>query len=89
MDYKVVWHEEAVKELKQINKKDASEIVDKVSNYLAKEPLRLGKLLKGNLKIFRRYRFGKYRVIYSLNREKHTLIVLRVGKRDEIYKDKK
>jgi mRNA interferase RelE/StbE len=88
LGYKVLWHKDAVKELKQIDKKDASEIIDKVTNYLVKEPFKLGKLLKGNLKMFRRYRLGKYRVIYTVNAKSHTLMVLRIGKRDKIYKSK-
>jgi len=45
----------------------------------------LGKPLKGRLRIFYRYRVGKYRVIYSVERKEVTIIVIRVGKRDKVY----
>ncbi len=44
--------------------------------------------LKGELSgVYKLRVHGKYRVIYDLNREKQIIIVVRVGKRDEVYKD--
>ena len=31
--------------------------------------------------------YGKYRIIYDLQREKQIIVVVRVGKRDDIYKE--
>jgi mRNA interferase RelE/StbE len=31
--------------------------------------------------------YGKYRVIYDLQRDKQIIVVVRVGKRDDIYKE--
>ena len=47
--------------------------------------LLLGKLLKGNLKEFWRFRAGDYRLICKI--ENNAIICLYVGNRQNIYKD--
>lgn len=79
-DWKVIWDKKAVEDLLKINKEDAELILNKVENYLSKDPISLGKPLKGRLRIF-----YKYRVIYSVERKEVTIIVIRVGKRDKVY----
>lgn len=86
MKYKVLWHEDALRDLKHISKNDALNIVNKVENYLSHEPFQLGKPLRGHLKGFYRYRIGKYRVIYSIKNLEITILIFQVGKRDIIYK---
>ena len=85
MSYQILWHKDAVQDLKKIDRKIALSIISKVEKYLARDPIKLGMPLKGNFKGFFRYRIGKFRVIYTI-RENHLLIlVLKVGKRDEVY----
>ena len=85
MNYQILWHKDAVQDLKKIDRKIALSIISKVEKYLARDPIKLGIPLKGNFKGFFRYRIGKFRVIYTI-RENHLLIlVLKVGKRDEVY----
>ncbi len=86
MAYKVVWHEKSVKDLERLGKREAALIIDKVTNYLSKDPIKLGKLLKGNLKLFRRYRIGKFRVIYTINEKEKLILILKVGNRNSVYK---
>jgi mRNA interferase RelE/StbE len=47
--------------------------------------LELGEKMQFVYKGFYRYRIGSYRVIYSVNQEEVLVLVLSVGKRDEIY----
>ncbi len=85
MNYQILWHKDAVQDLKKIDRKIALSIISKVEKYLARDPIKLCMPLKGNFKGFFRYRIGKFRVIYTI-RENHLLIlVLKVGKRDEVY----
>jgi len=85
MNYQILWHKDAVQDLKKIDRKIALSIISKVEKYLARDPIKLGMPLKGNFKGFFRYRIGKFRVIYTI-RENHLLIlVLKVGKRVEVY----
>jgi len=86
LSYKVVWHEKALDDLKGIDKQQAKAIVEKARTYLTKDPLSLGKPLKGMFKGLYRYRFGDYRIIYAIDRKEKLIIVLRVGDRKDIYK---
>jgi len=42
-DWKVIWDKKAVEDLLKINKEDAELILNKVENYLSKDPISLGK----------------------------------------------
>jgi len=86
-NWKVIWDKKAVEDLSEIDKEDAKLILNKVENYLAIDPVRLGKPLKGRLKVFYRYRVGNYRVIYSVEKKEITIIIIRIGKRDKVYDD--
>jgi mRNA interferase RelE/StbE len=89
LSYKVTWHEDALEDLKGLDKSRAREIVGKVDDYLAKDPLAVGKPLKGIFLGFFRYRCGNYRVIYSIDRKEELLSVLTVGHRKNVYRREK
>ena len=61
------------------------EILKKAEEYLVRDPWNLGKPLKGNFKGFFRYRMGKFRIIYTIQEDRLLILVLKVGKRDEVY----
>ena len=86
MSYKVTWHEDAVGDLKRLDRTKAREIVEKVDVHLSKDPLALGKPLKGIFRGLHRYRGGDYRVIYTIDRKDERLMVLTVGHRKDVYK---
>ncbi|OQA56929.1 MAG: Toxin RelG [Candidatus Atribacteria bacterium ADurb.Bin276] len=85
MNYQILWHKDAVQDLKKIDRKIALSIISKVEKYLARDPIKLGMPLKGNFKGFFRYRIGKFRVIYTIRENYLLILVLKVGKRDEVY----
>lgn len=86
MSYKVIWHEDALENLRGLDRSRAREIVDKVDEHLSKDPLSLGKPLRGIFKGMHRFRCGDYRVIYTLDRKDERLMVLTVGHRKDVYK---
>jgi mRNA interferase RelE/StbE len=86
LSYKLTWHEDAMEDLKRLDKTRAREIVEKVDEHLSKKPLALGKQLKGIFRGMHRYRCGDYRIIYTLDREEQRLMVLTVGHRKDVYK---
>ena len=45
----------------------------------------LGKPLHGEFKGLYRYRYGSYRILYAIDRKENTILILRVGKRKDIY----
>jgi mRNA interferase RelE/StbE len=83
--YQVKWHEKAIEDLRDVDKKSAKGLIERLKTYLPQDPISLGKPLKGIFKGLYRYRFGDYRVIYSIDRRENTILILRVGKRKEIY----
>jgi mRNA interferase RelE/StbE len=88
LSYKVAWHEDALEDLKGLDKSRAREIVEKVDAYLSKDPLALGKPLRGIFKGMHRFRCGDYRIIYTLDRKDERLMVLTVGHRKDAYKQR-
>lgn len=88
MNYKVKWNEKVVGDLKKIDKKQAGKIIDKIKNYLIKEPASLVKPLKGMFKGMYRFRIGDFRVIYTINRKKKEINIMAIGHRKKVYKQK-
>ena len=86
MAYKVIWHTDAIEDLLNLDKNMQKKIAVKVKDYLAKEPLTLGKPLQGIFKWLHRYRYGDYRIVYSIDRSNENVIILRIGHRKDIYK---
>ena len=85
MAYQVIWHEKAVEDLRDVDKKTAKGLIERIKEYLPQDPISLGKPLHGEFKGLYRYRYGRYRVLYAIDRKENTLLILRVGKRKEIY----
>jgi mRNA interferase RelE/StbE len=86
LSYKVAWHEDALEDLRKLDKSRVGEIVGKVGDHLSEEPLAPGKPLKGIFRGLFRYRCGDYRVIYSIDRQEELLVVLTVGRRKDFYR---
>jgi mRNA interferase RelE/StbE len=86
LSYKVTWHEDALEDLKRLDKARAREIVQKVDEYLSEDPLALGKPEKGIFRGMQRYRCGDYRIIYTIDRKEERLMVLTVERRKDVYK---
>lgn len=85
MAYKIIWHQDAADDLLKLDKKLQKQIINRIKNYLVDEPLSLGKPLKGIFKGLHRYRYGDYRIIYSIDRSDEIIIVLRIGHRKDVY----
>jgi len=84
--YKVIWHADAIEDLLNLDKNMQTKIALKIKDYLSSEPLTLGKPLLGIFKGLYRYRYGSYRIIYSVDRSDEKILILRIGHRREIYK---
>ena len=86
MVYEVIWHDRVLKDLKGIDHKAIGAIVEKIKTHLARNPLALGKPLKGIFKGLFRFRHADYRIIYALDREEKKIIVLHIVHRKEAYR---
>ena len=88
MDYKLIWHEKALKDLKKKDKEKARQIISRVKTCLRASPETLGKQLKGEFKGLYRYRFGDYRIVYTINKTEKTLSILVIDHRKKVYSKK-
>jgi len=85
--YSIQWHEDAITDLKNLDRNTQKKIIARVKDYLSKDPLSLGKPLKGIFKGLYRYRYGSYRVIYAIDRNAVLLLILRIGNRNDVYEN--
>ena len=85
MAYQVKWHEKAVEDLRDLDKKSVKGLIERVKEYLPQGPISLGKPLHGEFKGLYRYRYGRYRILYAVDMKENTILILRVGKRKDIY----
>lgn len=86
MAYNLKWNQGARDDLAQIDKSIAGRIINKITGHLASNPEDLGKPLKGIFRGLYRYRFGDWRIIYALDREENSIMILRAGHRKDVYK---
>ena len=83
MAYRIVYKKSVHRDLKKLDKHEASNLLDKIENDLSDHPASFP-VLKGKSSGLRKYRVGDYRVIYAILEE--DVVILRIGHRKEIYK---
>jgi mRNA interferase RelE/StbE len=83
--YSIQWHEEAINDLKNIDRQTQKKIIVRVKNYLSKDSISLGEPLKGIFKGLYRYRLGSYRIIYAIDRGSAMILILRIADRKDAY----
>ena len=88
MAWKVELAQTAEKELAKLDRKEARRIVTFLSERVAKadNPSSFGAPLKGPLGQYWKYRVGNYRLICDIQDEKTTVLILRVGHREDVYR---
>jgi len=85
--YNIRWHEEAISDLKKIDRQTQKKIIARIKDYLSKDPLSLGKPLQGIFKGLYRYRYGSYRIIYAIDGDSVIILILRIADRKNVYDD--
>jgi mRNA interferase RelE/StbE len=85
--YSIRWHDDAIEDLKVIDRQTQKKIIARVKDYLSKDPVRLGKPLQGIFKGLYRYRYGSHRIIYAIDRGSLVILILRVADRKDVYED--
>jgi mRNA interferase RelE/StbE len=83
-EYSVLFKESAAKDFRDIPKKDARNILERISG------LRYDPRPQGSEKLFGedkyRLRWGRYRVIYSIQDDSLTIWVVKVAERKDVYR---
>jgi len=83
----------AVEYLKQVVEEDIPSLPKKIRNTikqaieqrLATDPIGFGKPLQYSLKGHRRLRVSHYRIVYRINANKHTVTIVAIKHRKDIY----
>ena len=82
--YKILIRKSAAKELDKIPKRDLQRIV-KCINSLSKKPRPSGsEKLSGQERY--RIRQGNYRIVYSVQDKEHSVWIVKIGHRSEVYR---
>ena len=84
MAYKVRWDVRAYKELKNLDNKDAINVLNAVTR-LVEDPSADCKPLEGKFKNKYRLRVGDYRVIYWVKEDENAIFIISVRHRREAY----
>jgi len=83
--YRIIIAARAKKQINNLPLKIKSKLADVLQNVLSKDPF-VGKSLKAELKGLYSYRFGNYRVIYSILRHELIIQAIKVMHRREAYR---
>lgn len=83
MKYTVLWTKTALKKLKKLKNKNIERIIEKVEE-VSDDPIKFFKKLT-NMPLYS-LRIGKYRVIATIDTEKHSIIILTIEHGKRAYK---
>jgi mRNA-degrading endonuclease RelE of RelBE toxin-antitoxin system len=84
--YRVGFSSEAQRSLARLPGKVALAIAEFLVGPLAENPLRLSKPLRNQLAGSRSARRGDYRVLLEVDEEGHTILVIRIAHRADVYR---
>jgi mRNA interferase RelE/StbE len=83
--FKIVWKESAIKELKQLPKKERINVIQRVEK-LATDPFPHGAIKLSGSEYTFRFRVGSYRVIYEVLNKILRIDIIRVRHRKDVYR---
>lgn len=90
MIWKISFNKSADKEFSKLTKNIQQDIVRYLKNKVSKSPREYGKPLVYSAKVkLWRYRVKNYRLICQINDHEISVLVVKVGKRDSVYKEMK
>lgn len=89
MSWKIKIDDLAERQLSKLDHTTKEKIVSYIFNVVGSldNPKDLGKALVGSLKGYWRYRVGKYRIFCRIKSQHKIIMVFKIGKRDQVYKD--
>ncbi|MEQ2566613.1 MAG: type II toxin-antitoxin system RelE family toxin [Ruminococcus sp.] len=90
MKYTVEYTKRAIKQLKKLDKQTSALLLGWIEKNLVDcdNPRQFGKGLTANRKGEWRYRIGDYRLVADIQDDKIVILILNIGHRRDIYKDK-
>ena len=88
MSYEIELTSEARRHLNRLPEKVRDVSIALMLGALSENPHRVGKPLVGDLEGMRSARRGDFRVVYEIEEATHTVIVLRVQHRGDVYRSR-
>ena len=85
LKYRVEYAKSVVKDLAKLEKGEKKRAIDIIEKILARDP-QVGKQLRGSYRGLWKYRFGDYRIIYSIEAEHLCIFLLRIRHRKDVYR---
>jgi mRNA interferase RelE/StbE len=85
--WNVVYTASAKKEIDTLDGSAKKIIKKAIEDKLMTEPLKFGLPLRRSLKNFFKLRVGDFRIIYEIENEEVTVLVIKVGHRREVYEE--
>jgi mRNA interferase RelE/StbE len=86
LSYRVEVKRSAAKALKKIPKMDQKRIAGKIDSLVQNPPNHDTTKMKGN-NPFHKIRVGDYRIIYEIQEEVLIILVVKIGRRKDVYKN--
>jgi mRNA interferase RelE/StbE len=83
--YRIEYLESVFEDLKTISKSEKARIRKAIEQKLVHNPIEFGKPLQYSLKGLRRLRVGDYRIIFQVETDGKTVLIVKIGHRREIY----
>ncbi len=84
--YEIIYLESVVKDdIKKLGLSEKKRIKKVIEEKLMIDPIRFGKPLQYSLKGCRRLRFGDWRIIYKIEKEFQTILIVKIGHRREVH----
>lgn len=85
MIWQIKWEDQALKQLRKIDKSKQKLIHKFIKDKIINSPRLFGTELTGNRKGYWRYRIGNYRLICDIVDREIVVLIIGVGHRKEIY----
>jgi mRNA interferase RelE/StbE len=86
--WKVIYHPEVVYDLERLGYAEAKRILQVIDKrFCCGYPDKIGKFLRGELNGCQRVRVGNTRIVYKINKQEITVLIIAVGMRreEEVY----
>ena len=84
MIWRIEFTPAAARQLKKLDPENSRRIIKILQEKVRRDPYKHGKILKGALREFRRYRIGDFRVLAHIGEERLLILIVRVGNRREV-----
>lgn len=86
MTWKIEFTPAALKQLKKISSENGRRILNFLRTKVSDNPRAHGKMLKGALREFWRYRIGNYRILARIEDDRIVVLIVHIGHRKDIYR---